>query len=104
MMNETNEEVTFINYEQCPQCRTNNRDNSGDNLARYSDGHGYCFSCHYFEKSEEEVKTEFKEKTDMITGDYKNLVKRMQDIKECLVARSKNSISKIMWVRTASFT
>ena len=83
MMNETNEEVTFLNYEQCPQCRTNNRDNSGDNLARYSDGHGYCFSCHYFEKSEEEVKTEFKEKTDMITGAYQNLVKRKIDTDTC---------------------
>ena len=38
-MNETDEEVTFLNYEQCPECRTNHRDNAGDNLARYSDGH-----------------------------------------------------------------
>ena len=59
MMNETDEEVTFLNYEQCPECRTNHRDNAGDNLARYSDGHGYCFSCQYFEKSEEELKTEY---------------------------------------------
>ena len=84
MMNETDEEVTFLNYEQCPQCRTNNRDNSGDNLARYSDGHGYCFSCHYFENSEEEVNKEFKKVGgNMITGEYTSLAKRKIDEQIC---------------------
>ena len=71
-MNETNEEATFLNYEQCPECRTNHRDNAGDNLARYSDGHGYCFSCEYYEKSEDEVDNEFQKNTNYPKGYFLN--------------------------------
>ena len=41
----------FIGHEPCPKC------GSKDNLARYSDGHGYCFStgCEYWESGEEEM-------------------------------------------------
>ena len=85
MMNETNEEATFLNYEQCPECKSNHRDNTGDNLARYSDGHGYCFSCEYFEKSEDEVNNEFPKNTNMITGEYQNLTKRRIDADTCKV-------------------
>lgn len=35
----------FTGHEPCPSC------GSGDNLARYDDGHGYCFGCNYFEES-----------------------------------------------------
>lgn len=47
--------VEFIQHEHCPSC------GSKDNLARYSDGHGYCFGCEYLEKStcnQEESKKE----------------------------------------------
>jgi len=37
------EDSTFIRHEPCPSC------GSRDNLARYNDGHGYCFGCHYRE-------------------------------------------------------
>lgn len=33
----------FIAKEPCPKC------GSRDNLARYSDGHGYCFGCQHYE-------------------------------------------------------
>lgn len=33
----------FERHEPCPSC------GSRDNLARYSDGHAYCFGCHYVE-------------------------------------------------------
>lgn len=36
-------ESEFTHHENCPSC------NSKDNLARYSDGHGYCFGCGYYE-------------------------------------------------------
>jgi len=36
---------TFVNHEPCPDC------GSKDNLARYSDGHGYCFGCGRYESS-----------------------------------------------------
>ncbi len=38
-----------VGYEACPRCRSNGRDNRGDNLARYGDGSGHCFSCGYHE-------------------------------------------------------
>jgi len=44
------EESEFIQHEVCPQC------GSRDNLARYSDGHGYCFGCGYYEAAEGEPK------------------------------------------------
>lgn len=33
----------------CPECRSHGRDQSGDNLVMYPDGHGYCFSCGYYQ-------------------------------------------------------
>lgn len=36
----------FLHKENCPSC------GSRDNLARYSDGHGFCFGCEHFEPGE----------------------------------------------------
>lgn len=36
-------ESAFSHHESCPKC------GSADNLARYDDGHAYCFGCHYRE-------------------------------------------------------
>lgn len=43
-------ESVKVGNEPCPKCRENGNDNSGDNLIRYSDGHGYCFACEYYER------------------------------------------------------
>jgi len=43
-------ESVAVGKEPCPSCRKNGRDNSGDNLIRYSDGHGYCFACEHYER------------------------------------------------------
>lgn len=37
----------LIKQERCPKCYARGKDNSSDNLAVYSDGHSYCFSCGY---------------------------------------------------------
>ena len=37
--------------EQCPKCASIGKDRSHDNLAVYPDGSKYCFSCGYFEYS-----------------------------------------------------
>jgi len=37
---------SFHHHEPCPGC------GSKDNLARYDDGHGYCFGCGYYEKGD----------------------------------------------------
>lgn len=36
-----------IRKEACPECRKIGNDRTGDNLAVYSDGHTYCYRCHY---------------------------------------------------------
>lgn len=40
------QESEFVQHEPCPKC------GSQDNLARYSDGHGYCFGCKYYESGD----------------------------------------------------
>lgn len=66
------DESEFVGKEPCPSC------GSRDNLARYSDGHGYCFGCEYYEKGGEAVegtKTS-KRKGDFIRGTPAALSKR----------------------------
>lgn len=45
-----NDESFVIARKQCPKCASIGHDNSQDNLAKYSDGHGYCYRCKYYEK------------------------------------------------------
>ena len=42
------DESEYLYKEACPSC------GSKDNLARYSDGHGYCFGCSHFEPGEDD--------------------------------------------------
>ena len=37
-----------VKQTQCPKCAKLGNDTSKDNLAIYSDGHEYCFSCGYY--------------------------------------------------------
>lgn len=39
-----------VNRKRCPKCAASGRDTSGNNLAMYDDGHGYCFSCSFYIK------------------------------------------------------
>lgn len=54
-----------VGKEPCPKCRENGGDTSGDNLVRYSDGHGYCFACGSYYRSDgtEPVQRELKDDT-----------------------------------------
>ena len=74
-----NDESSFVRHEPCPECQ------SRDNLARYSDGHAYCFGCHYREPANGEVNsfTNTKENSDMITGEVEALSKRQIDFETC---------------------
>lgn len=38
---------TLLYKTQCPSCNDQGKDKSRDNLAVYSDGHSYCYSCGY---------------------------------------------------------
>ena len=72
-MDHTNEESEFIQHEPCPKC------GSRDNLARYSDGHAYCFGCEYRETTGEEQKVVIKKgdkNMDFVEGEVVNLSAR----------------------------
>lgn len=62
----------FLRHEPCPKC------GSTDNLARYSDGHGYCFGCGYRERGEGEVSMTQSVSKDFepLQGEVKALIKR----------------------------
>lgn len=40
-----------VDHTKCPECAKLGRDRSGNNLALYSDGSEYCFSCGYYRKA-----------------------------------------------------
>jgi Bacteriophage T7 DNA helicase/primase, N-terminal a+b fold/DnaB-like helicase C terminal domain/Toprim-like len=60
----------FAQHEPCPSC------GSQDNLARYDDGHGYCFGCGYYEHGEGTTDVEPKEKihsASLCSGEFRAL-------------------------------
>lgn len=72
-MNE--EDSTLVSKGPCPEC------GSRDNLARYSDGHAYCFGmgCGYYEAGSGETSSAPRKSTmtsDMLTGESRDLPKR----------------------------
>lgn len=62
----------FLQHEACPSCGSKN------NLARYTDGHGYCFGCSHHEKGGGSVQTIQKAKmsSNFLSGDFAALSKR----------------------------
>ena len=64
-------ESEFVAHEPCPSC------GSRDNLARYDDGHGYCFGCGHLEtEGTVKVVEQTPHSGGMITFEYGPLVKR----------------------------
>lgn len=70
-------EVVFLAHEPCPNC------GSSDNLARYSDGHAYCFGCKHYEPptgdpgaGASRFNKEPRRMSGLIEGDYKDLPAR----------------------------
>lgn len=46
----------FAYHTVCPRCEQSGHDESGDNMAVYDDGHGYCFRCQlYMDKADVEL-------------------------------------------------
>lgn len=78
------EETHCVGHEPCPQC------GSRDNLARYSDGHAFCFSegCGHYEHSSGEVNTKPRKtstRPGMIEGEILALPKRGLSEQTCKV-------------------
>ena len=77
---DTHEESEFIQHEPCPEC------GSRDNLARYDDGHAFCFGCNYREKAggEQKVVTKKGDKhMDFVEGEVTNLKARGISLDTC---------------------
>lgn len=55
-----------VRYEPCPRCRARGRDRRGDNLARYPDGSGHCFSCGHHENIAPLTRLQFLRKDDHV--------------------------------------
>jgi twinkle protein len=43
----------LLRREQCPRCKEEGYDNTGDNLAVYDDGHSYCYRCGHHNNGKE---------------------------------------------------
>ena len=58
----------YLYHTACPECRKNDRDHKGNNMAVYEDNSTYCFACGYSKqpdrKEKEYYKMEQKEKKD----------------------------------------
>jgi twinkle protein len=68
-------ESEFIGKEPCPEC------DSRDNLARYSDGHGFCFGCGFYQHAEKgdapvEAVAIARPRTSLVPGEVRALPKR----------------------------
>jgi twinkle protein len=77
------QESQLVGREACPKC------GSSDNLARYSDGHAYCFGagCGYYEPPEGEARTSTKDDApiseDLLPGSVMPLSKRRLTADTC---------------------
>lgn len=87
----TEDDSVFVAKEPCPAC------GSRDNLARYSDGHAYCFGCEHYEPPEGEERTYTapeRRVTGLIpTGEYIALTKRKLTEEDC--RRTGYSVSEL---------
>lgn len=67
-------ESTLLRKEPCPAC------GSRDNLARYTDGHAYCFGCQHYEAGDDSDRTPTRRNPRMaeglLEGEFKALGKR----------------------------
>jgi len=57
-------ESEFLRKEPCPKC------GSKDNLARYTDGHAYCFGCKHHEPGDNQLDTQTEAPSEQRTTDF----------------------------------
>jgi twinkle protein len=76
-------ESTVVSRDRCPKCAENGNDNSGDNLAVYSDGHTHCFGCGYHTNGNGSTSTPTKANFNMLKGSCTELSHRRIDEKTC---------------------
>lgn len=70
----------FVRHEPCPECGSRN------NLGRYTDGHGHCYGCGYYEKGDAhmgDTPQVTNKPTELLTGEYRSLGKRRLTEETC---------------------
>ena len=67
----------FLRHEPCPNC------NSRDNLARYTDGHAFCFGCDYYEHGDGTTRKETHKMSGLIEYEVVPLKRRGIDEETC---------------------
>lgn len=70
--------MPFSHHEPCPKCREIGLDRKGNNLARYTDGSAWCFSCSY------------KERATIFRGEGKKIPKPIPELSEEMPVKNKN--------------
>lgn len=78
----------FSHHAPCPACQANGGDLNGDNLAMYSDGHGFCHACGHYESADVEDTPQRRQRTKMASklidsGEVRALVKRKLTEETC---------------------
>lgn len=74
------EESVCLRHEPCPKC------NSSDNLGRYSDGHGWCFGCGFYDPGTDDAAVVTKSSAkpqQLITGEVQALPSRKLSEETC---------------------
>lgn len=70
-------ESTFVHHEPCPGC------GSRDNLARYDDGHAFCFGCAHYEKGDGTVEEHGSRMRSLLRGNFQALTARRISAETC---------------------
>lgn len=71
-------ESRFVQHEPCPKCGSN------DNLARYDDGHAYCFGCFHYEHPEGREGSDYQPDTQLVSSTPQPLTKRRISRETCV--------------------
>lgn len=68
-----------IGYSQCPSCKSNGADRSGDNLISWADGGHYCFACGYTVKSKNYTPQKVEEYEKMIEKTSEKIISKEEN-------------------------
>ena len=74
---QSDQNSNFVAHEACPSCQ------SSDNLARYDDGHGFCFGCGYYEGTDGEATAPTSSPSGLLPMDFRSLSKRQLTEETC---------------------
>ena len=77
------EKSTFTHNEACPKCRENGEDRSGDNLARYTDGSGYCWKCKHVVVADNYINQFLSKRDGALSGKHRPVTRKIHLPEDC---------------------